>query len=52
MKTEDLSAYDWPALVTRLGPHFGTRHPHAIAAVVVRNNQVNPRRVDDLTPQP
>ena len=37
MKTEDAAAHDWPALVMRLAPQLGNRRPHAIAAVVVRN---------------
>ena len=37
MKTEDAAAHDWPALVSRLAPQLGNRRPHAIAAVVVRN---------------
>ena len=37
MKTEDVARHDWPALVTRLAPRFGSRRPHAIAAVVVRS---------------
>ncbi len=37
MNAEDVSAYDWAALVTRLAPQLGSRRPHAIAAVVVRN---------------
>ena len=37
MKPEDAAAHDWPALVTRLAPQLGNRRPHAIAAVVVRN---------------
>ena len=37
MKAEDAAAHDWPALVTRLAPQLGNRRPHAIAAVVVRN---------------
>jgi ATP-dependent helicase HepA len=36
--TEDASAHDWAALVRRLGPQLGSRRPHAIAAVVVRND--------------
>ena len=37
MKTEDAAAHDWPALVRRLAPRLGRRPPHAIAAVVVRD---------------
>ena len=37
MKSGDSSAHDWSALVTRLAPQLGNRRPHAIAAVVVRN---------------
>ena len=37
MKTEDVAAHDWPALVTRLAPLLGSRRPHAIAAVLVRS---------------
>jgi ATP-dependent helicase HepA len=37
MPAKDAAAHDWPALVTRLGPQLGSRRPHAIAAVVVRN---------------
>ena len=36
MKTEDVAAHDWSALVTRLAPQLGKRRPHAIAAVVIR----------------
>jgi ATP-dependent helicase HepA len=37
MKREDVTAYDWPALVTHLSVRLGDRRPHAIAAVVVRS---------------
>jgi ATP-dependent helicase HepA len=37
MKTEDAAVQDWPTLVTRLAPHLGSRRPHAIAAVIVRD---------------
>ncbi len=37
MKTEDVARHDWPALVARLAPRFGSRRPHALAAVVVRS---------------
>jgi ATP-dependent helicase HepA len=37
MKNEDAARYDWPALVARLAPQFGSRRPHAIAAVLVRS---------------
>jgi ATP-dependent helicase HepA len=33
---EDAAAYDWASLVARLAPQFGPRHPHAIAALIVR----------------
>jgi ATP-dependent helicase HepA len=36
MKAEDAAAHDWPALVRQLAPGLGPRHPHAVAAVVVR----------------
>jgi ATP-dependent helicase HepA len=38
MKPDDAAAHDWPALVTRLAPHLTSRRPHAIAAVLVRND--------------
>ena len=37
MTSGNTTAHDWPALVTRLAPQLGNRRPHAIAAVVVRN---------------
>jgi ATP-dependent helicase HepA len=37
MKAADAAAHDWPALVRRVTSQLGTRRPHAIAAVVVRN---------------
>jgi hypothetical protein len=39
MKAEDAAGHDWRALVARLGPQFGPRPPHAVAAVVVRDAQ-------------
>jgi len=36
MTPEDAAAYDWAALVARLAPRLKT-HPHAIAALLVRN---------------
>jgi ATP-dependent helicase HepA len=37
MKTEEVAAHDWSALVARLAPQLGAGRPHAVAAVVVRN---------------
>ena len=37
MRTDDVEAHDWPALVARLAPQLATRRLHAIAAVVVRS---------------
>ncbi len=37
MKPDDAAGRDWRALVPRLAPQLGTAGPHAIAAVVVRN---------------
>src|SRR4029453_2656550 len=37
MKTDAAAAHDWTAMLTRLAPRLGSRRPHAIAAVVVRN---------------
>jgi ATP-dependent helicase HepA len=38
MKPEDAAAYDWASLAARLGPRLvGSRRPHAIAALVVRD---------------
>ncbi|MEO7272174.1 MAG: helicase-related protein [Vicinamibacterales bacterium] len=37
MKLEDAALPTWPALVRRLAAQLGTRRPHALAAVVVRD---------------
>ena len=37
MKTDDAGARDWSAMLTGLASQLGSRRPHAIAAVVVRN---------------
>jgi len=37
MKPEDAAVPSWPATVRRLAPQLGTRRPHALAAVVVRD---------------
>jgi hypothetical protein len=40
MNLDDVAAHDWPELVTRLGAQLGSRRPHAIAAVVVRSDEI------------
>ena len=37
MTAEVVTSHDWAAIVARLGPQFGSRRPHALAAVVVRS---------------
>jgi ATP-dependent helicase HepA len=37
MPLADVAAHDWPAIVARLAPRFGSRRPYAMAAVVVRS---------------
>jgi ATP-dependent helicase HepA len=37
MTADDANANDWSALVARLAPRLGSRQPHAIAAVAVRD---------------
>jgi ATP-dependent helicase HepA len=37
MRADVAAAADWPALVERLAPQLGSRRPHAVAAVVVRD---------------
>ena len=36
MRAEDVSRYDWAAMVMRLAPRLDSRRPHALAAVAVR----------------
>ena len=37
MEPEDAAMPTWPAVVRRLGAKLGSRRPHALAAIVVRD---------------